>query len=115
MTREGGAMSTDAVRLVIDDDTARLILVGDASEQDVSALRDEVHEKLGPDVGHLVIDLSECRFLDPIVVDLIGTTLGTADDRGIRIDLVGISPNVRVILGIAGLLDFPSGREGGAS
>jgi anti-anti-sigma regulatory factor len=108
-------MSTEAARLVIDDGTARLILVGDASEQDVSALRDEVHDRLGPDVELLVIDLSACRFLDPIVVDLIGTTMGRADDRGIRMDLAGVSPNVRVILGIAGLLDFPSGRGGGAS
>ena len=42
----------------------------------------------------------------PVAVDLIGATMGMADAQGIRMTMEGLTPNVRVILGIAGLLDF---------
>jgi anti-anti-sigma factor len=108
-------MSTDASRLVIDDATARLALAGDLGEQEVRALRRQVSAELHAPVRRLVIDLAQCHFLDPVVVDLIGAVMGTAHDRGIPMTLDGASANVRVILGIAGLLDFPTSRGDGAS
>jgi anti-anti-sigma factor len=107
-------MSTDASRLVIDHATARLALAGDLSEQEVQALRQQASAQLHPPVRRLVIDLAQCRFLDPVVVDLIGGVMGMADERGIAMTLDGASANVRVILGIAGLLDFPASRGDGA-
>lgn len=99
-------MSTDASKFIIADASARLILAADIDAQDVPSLRDEVAAGLQPPVERFVIDLSECRFLDPVAVDLIGATMGMADAQGIRMTMEGLTPNVRVILGIAGLLDF---------
>lgn len=103
----------DADRLVVDEVEATLTLSGILSDSDAEVLRGQLRGALNHPVERLSIDLSACRFLDPVAVDLVGAAIGIAHERGISASLVGTSANVRVILGIAGLLDLPS--DGGRS
>ncbi|HRY09163.1 MAG: STAS domain-containing protein [Actinobacteria bacterium] len=105
-------MSTAASRLVAHDTVATLILSGDIGHEDAGALRDHLDAALSPPVERLAIDLSSCGFLNPVAVDLVGAAIGKAHEHGMPASLEGASANVRVILGIAGLLDLPS--DGGS-
>ena len=108
-------MSTDPSRLVVSDSVARLILAAEVTGEDSELVRERVSSELRQPLSRFVIDLSACKFLDPEAVDLIGSVMGVADQRDIPIVLEGASATVRVILGIAGLLDFPADRGEGGS
>jgi anti-anti-sigma regulatory factor len=54
----------------------------------------------------LIVDFSGCDHLDAEAVDALGSVLDRAIDGGATISMTGVSANVRVILGIAGLLEL---------
>ena len=96
--------------LTIADGTATLRLVGEVGQADADQLRPLVTTH--PALTALVVDLADCTYLDPAGVDLVGMVMGAAVDRGATITMAGASPNVRIILGIAGLLDLVGGDPG---
>jgi len=98
--------------LTIADGTATLRLVGEVGQADADQLRPLVPVTMQPALTALVVDLAGCTYLDPAGVDLVGMVMGAAVDRGATITMEGASPNVRIILGIAGLLDLVGGDPG---
>jgi anti-anti-sigma regulatory factor len=94
--------------------SAQLVLVGDVGQAMADDLREQASRRMPAQLDEFVVDLSSCRFLEPAAVDMLSSVLGHAHDGGARICLEGMSANLRVILGIAGLLDLAesSGRDG---
>lgn len=94
--------------------SARLVLVGDVGHEVADSLKEQASLQMPTQVDELVVDLSACRFLEPAAVDMLSSVLGRADAGGADISLRGMSANLRVILGIAGLLDLAesSGPQG---
>lgn len=96
------------------DGIARIVLVGDVGETTADRLRAEALARLAPPLQQLVVDLHDCRYLEPAAVDLLGEMFGRTADLGAAISVQGASANVSVILAISGLLDLAdgSGRDG---
>lgn len=89
----------------------RLVLSKDDQGSCTQALRDESQVLTSPLV-ELVIDFADCDHLEAEAVDALGVVMDRAVDDGANISLKGVSPNVRVILGIAGLLQYADARNG---
>jgi ABC-type transporter Mla MlaB component len=85
---------------------AQLVLVGDVGQEMADSLKGQASVQMPNRLDELVVDLRACRFLEPAAVDMLSSVLGQADAAGARINLEGMSANLRVILGIAGLLDL---------
>ncbi len=101
---------TDAeTSLTIAGGTATLRLVGEVGQDAAEQLLPLVPTAVPPGLAALVVDLTGCTYLDPAGVDLVGEVMGAAVDGRTSIRIQGASPNVRIILGIAGLLDLESG------
>ncbi len=94
--------------------SARLVLVGDVGRAMADSLREQASLQMPTQVDEFAVDLSACRYLEPAAVDMLSSVLGRAHDGEAHISLQGMSANLRVILGIAGLLDLAesSGRVG---
>lgn len=82
-----------------------LSLTKDEQGSCAQTLRDQLHALHTP-VAELVLDFANCDHLEAEAVDALGSMLDRVADDGATISLQGVSPNVRVILGIAGLLEF---------
>lgn len=104
-----------ASTLTYGEATARLRLVGEAGEQDAAAIGPDVEAVMQPPLALLVVDLTDCRFLEPAGVDLVGAVMGRAADLGAAMVIEGASANVRIILGIAGLWDLALDNAPGGS
>ncbi len=94
--------------------SAQLVLVGDVGQEMADDLREQASLRMPAQLDGFVVDLSACRYLEPAAVDMLSSVLGHAHAGGARISLEGMSANLRVILGIAGLLDLAEspGRAG---
>ena len=88
------------------DGLARIVLVGDVDQAVVDRLRPQALAAMQASLRDLVVDLHDCSYLEPAAVHLLGDLFGRAAEQGAAIAVRGASPNVRVILGIAGLLDL---------
>ena len=94
------------------DGTARIVLVGEVGEATADRLRPDALARLQQPLEHLVVDLRKCSYLEPATVDLLGELFGLATEQGAAIAVQGASPNVRVILGISGLLGLADSSGG---
>jgi anti-anti-sigma factor len=94
------------------DGIARIVLVGDVDEFEADRLRQYAVAGLQQPLHQLVVELHDCSYLAPAAVDLLGELFGGAAEQGAAIAVRGAKPNVRVILGISGLLELAdSGQD----
>src|SRR5690348_13961790 len=72
-----------------------------------SEVRDYLAVRLhDPEIGSLVLDLSNLRFIDSTGLHVVVRTARSADDLGRRLVVVGSSPQVRRVLELTGVAAF---------
>ena len=84
-----------------------LRVVGDADHQAAAAFDEAVHGALGPDCDCLLLDLSDCPYLDSGGLGVILTVYRDMRERG-WVGVLGPNPNIRRLLELVGLLEEDS-------
>ena len=90
------------VRVETLQDGTAVVVVG--GELDLAtSLRFEDAIAAGRDAPHVVIDLTDCTFLDSSGVRALSMSARAASERGARLDLVASDPAVLRVLEITGI------------
>jgi anti-anti-sigma factor len=76
-------------------------------------LAQDLDEKLQPGVS-LVIDLGQTQFIDPPSVDILMQGILKARQRRARLSLQKVTPQVKVVLEMAGVLQFFRRKHSGS-
>lgn len=84
-----------------------LRVVGDVDHQAAAVFDEAVRDALAPDCGCLLLDLSDCPYLDSGGLGVILTVYRDMRDRG-WVGVIGPNPNIRRLLELVGLLGADS-------
>lgn len=87
-------------------DVDPIVVDGDLDLLGAPAVRDAIAARLERGEHHLVVDLSDCGFLDSVGLSLLLTTRERCIAEGGSVRLIGVSDDVRELLRTVGVLEL---------
>jgi anti-anti-sigma factor len=97
------------------DGTTCLVVSGDIDMSTGEEFRRTVMQIVAdPAARALFIDLADLRFIDSNGITVLVKAQRAADERGLRLAVVNVDPDIRGLLEMLGVYDMLAGRRGPA-